>query len=288
MSSTLNVRLNVNGVEHDLEVEPRLWARYAIDPSTTLHAYAGVHHQPPAAAQIDPQAGNPDLTPPRALQLGAGAERRIGSALSIRVEGYLNVRTGLVFPAAPAANPDGTFRNPLQLNSGQGRSFGIELFVRRELSSSFYGWISYSFSRSRELSGDGSPWRATTYDQPHVLTLLAGFRPTPVLEFAVRMRVATGNPIAPATDAVFDADSGAYVPRRATFGSARLPTFWQLDFEINNVWVSDTFLVQLYVDFENTLNRLNPEAVLYDYRYAAQAFVHGLPSTTIVGAKVSF
>jgi hypothetical protein len=271
-----------------VQVDPRLWARYALDPATALHAYAGVHHQAPSAEQIDPQAGNPDLTPQRATQFGAGIERRVSAALTVRIEGYLAVRKELVFPAAPSANPDGTFRNPLQLNSGEGRSFGIELFVRRELTSSLYGWISYSLSRSRELRGDGSGWVSTQYDQPQVLTLLLGIRPSPYLEFAVRLRVASGNPIAPVTGAVFDADSGAYVPGRSAFGSARLPPFWQLDFEINNVWVSDLFRLQLYLDFENSLNRLNPEAVLHDYRYGAQAYIHGLPSTAIVGAKVSF
>lgn len=272
-----------------VQLDPRLWARYAIDPSTTLHAYAGLYHQAPSAEQVDPQAGNPDLRPLRATQLGAGVERRIGAALTVRLEGYLGVREALVFPAAPVANPDGTFRNPLQLNSGQGRSFGLELFVRRELTSDLYGWISYSLARARELAGgDGSIWLPTQYDQTHVLTCLVGFRPSPYLELAVRMRVASGNPFAPVGSAVFDADSGAYVPRRSAFGAQRLPPFWQLDFEINNVWVSDRFLLQLYLDFENALNRLNPEAIFYDYRFASSAYVHGLPTTAIVGAKVSF
>jgi hypothetical protein len=271
-----------------VQVDPRLWARYAVDPATSLYGYAGLYHQAPAAEQLDAQTGNPDLTPLSATQVGVGAERRFGNALTVRLEGYLNLRRDLVFPAAAAANADGTFRNPLQLNSGHGRSLGVELFVRRELTSTFYGWLAYSLSRSRELRGDGSGWLPTQYDQPHVLTLLLGVRPSPYVEFAVRMRVATGNPIAQVSSAVFDADSGAYFPHRSTFGAARLPTFWQLDFEINNIWVSDAFLLQLYLDFENALNRLNPEAILYDYRYAEQAYVHGLPLTAILGAKVSF
>jgi Carboxypeptidase regulatory-like domain/TonB-dependent Receptor Plug Domain len=272
-----------------VQLDPRFWARYALDAATSLNAYAGLHHQAPSAEQVDPQVGNPDLIPMRAIQLGAGGERRFGEALIVRLEGYLAIRKALVFPAAPTVNADGTFQNPLELNSGEGRSFGLELFVRRELTSTLYGWIAYSLSRSRELRGDGTGWMPTQYDQPHVLTLLVGFRPSPYAEFAVRMRVATGNPVAPTTgSSVFDADSGRYVPRLAPFGAARLPTFWQLDFEINNVWVSDLFRLQLYLDFENSLNRLNSETILYDYRYSTQAYIHGLPSTAIAGAKVSF
>ena len=271
-----------------VELDPRLWARYTLDSSTTLHAYAGIYHQAPVAEQVDASVGNPSLAPMRAEQLGVGAEHHFQESLLVRVEGFFNVREQLIFAALPVANPNGTFFNPLLLNSGQGRSFGLELFVRRELTSTLYGWISYTLSRSRELHGDGTPWQPTLYDQPQVLTLLLGLRPSPYVEFAVRMRVASGNPIAPAGGASFDADSGSWVAQQGAFGSARLPTFWQLDFEVNNIWVENKYLLQLYLDFQNVLNRLNPELLVYDYRYQQQAYVHGLPFSAVVGAKVSF
>ena len=102
------------------------------------------------------------------------------------------------------------------------------------------------------------------------------------------MRVATGNPLAEATAATFDADSGTYLPTLRPFGETRLPTFVQVDFEINNIWVGELGRLQLYLDFQNVLGRRNPEALVYDFRYQQSDTVHGLPFLASIGAKVSF
>jgi hypothetical protein len=270
-------------------LDPRLWARYELNEPTALFAYAGLYHQAPTAEQVDPVIGNPGLVPQAAAQFGVGLERKFGDLWSIKMEGYISWRRSLVFPALPQANGDGTYDNPLQLNSGIGRTLGFEVLVRREFTERLYGWLAYTLSRSRELPGPGEQWRPTAFDQPHILTLLVGWRPSPYVEFATRVRIASGNPMAEATGtAAFDADSGNYTPNLMPFGATRLPTFLQIDFEINNIWVGDYARLQLYIDFQNILGRRNPEALLYDFRFQQSDYVHGLPFVGSVGAKVSF
>jgi hypothetical protein len=215
-------------------------------------------------------------------------ERKFGPLWTVHVEGYLNRRRSLVFPAEPRANPDGTYDNPLQLNSGIAHSYGMELLIRRELSARVYGWIAYSLSRSRELPAPGAAWRPTIYDQPHILTVLIGYRPSPYLELSGRFRLASGNPVSAAQSAVFNADSGAYTPTLLPFGAVRLPPFVQLDFELNNIWAADEYRFSLYVDFENVLGRRNAEALVYDFRYAASDTVHGTPLLASIGGRLSF
>jgi hypothetical protein len=270
-------------------LDPRFWARFQLDEPTALYAYAGLYHQAPTAEQVDQVIGNPGLVPQAAKQMGAGLERRFGDLWSIKIEGYLSLRQSLVFSAQPRANGDGTYDNPLQLNSGMGRSLGLEVLVRREFTEKLYGWLAYTLSRSRELPGPGRQWRPTAFDQPHILTFMVGWRPSPYVEFATRVRIATGNPLAESSGAVtFDADSGNYLATLLPFGSTRLPTFLQIDFEINNIWVGDYGRLQLYLDFQNILGRRNPEALLYDFRFQESDFVRGLPFMASVGAKVSF
>lgn len=271
-----------------LLAEPRIWARVSLGRQTALHAYAGVYHEAPLAQQLDQVLGNPDLTPQRADQYGLGITQRIGDRFSVRAEGYLNRRSSLVFPATARARDDGTIDNPLQLNSGVGHSLGLEVLLRREISARWYGWISYSRSRSRELSAPGQTWLPTAYDQPHVFTMLAAFRPSTQVEFSGRLRVASGNPTAPVISSSFDADSGNYVPKRQPFGQDRLPTFVQLDFEINNIWSADLYRLSLYLDFQNVLNRRNSEILVYDYRFTQSDSIHGLPFLASIGAKVTF
>lgn len=268
--------------------DPRIWARYAVTQATTLHAYAGLYHQAPTAEQLDATIGNPGLRPQAAQQFGVGVEQSLGELWTVRAETYLNRRSSLVYSAPAKSNGDGTYDNPLQANSGIGHSIGLEVLIRRNFTERLYGWIAYTLSRSRELPRDGDLWIPTIYDQPHILTFLVGFRPSPYVEFSFRLRLASGNPLASATGATFDADSGNYTPTLLPFGSTRLPAFMQLDFELNNLWVADNYQFQLYIDFQNLLNRRNPEAVLYDFRYQNQDYVHGVPFLASVGAKVSF
>lgn len=268
--------------------DPRLWARLPVWTGGTLFAYAGVYHQPPQAEQVDAAVGNPHLRPLRADQFGGGIEQRFGADWTIKAEGWTTRRKNLVFPAAARARPDGTYDNPLLLNSGAGEAVGLELLVRRELGSRMYGWIAYTLSRSQERPAPDQPWQATPYDQPHVLTLLFALRVSPYVEFAARLRLASGNPLSDVLRTVFDADSGEFVAVRAPLGSSRLPTFAQLDFEVNNIWVADLFNLQFYVDFQNLLSRDNPEALLYDYRWQRTAFARGVPFSAAVGVRAAF
>ena len=268
--------------------DPRLWARFTLDDATSLYAYGGLYHQAPTAEQVSPVIGNPGLLPEVAEQYGLGVERRLSALWSLKVEGYLNRRRSLVFPAEARALPDGTYDNPLQLNSGIGRSVGLEVLVRRQFTERLYGWLAYTLSRSRVLPRPGELWVPTLLDQPHILTLLLGFRPSPYVEFSTRIRLASGNPIAAADGATFNADSGNYNPALQPFGTVRLPTFLQVDFEVNNIWVGDYGRLQLYVDFQNLLDRANAEELLYDYRYGRSDYVTGVPFMASVGAQVSF
>src|SRR5207248_9843596 len=52
--------------------DPRLWVRYPATEATAIKAYAGIYHQAPNPANIDPSIGNPGLTPERSWQTGLG------------------------------------------------------------------------------------------------------------------------------------------------------------------------------------------------------------------------
>ncbi|MFL5443138.1 MAG: hypothetical protein ACJ78W_01425 [Myxococcales bacterium] len=268
--------------------DPRLWVRYSLTPKLDLFTYAGLYHQTPQAVEIDPRTGNPGLTPSAAQQYGLGTESRFGDDWTLRLEGFYQRRTSLIFTAEPRAVADGTISNPLYLNSGVARSYGLEVLLRRRLSRWVYGWISYTLSKTEELARPGEEWQRGPFDQTHVLSMLIAFRPSTQVEFSTRLRLATGNPQRQVTGAVFDNLVGRYVPITLPLGSARLPGFAQLDFEVNNIWTADVFRLALYVDVENVLGRRNGETVAYDFRYQQQSTFQGIPFSAAVGVRVSF
>jgi TonB-dependent Receptor Plug Domain/Gram-negative bacterial TonB protein C-terminal len=268
--------------------DPRVWMRYAVTPSLDAFAYAGLYHEAPQALELDPATGNPALLPSWAQQYGVGGEARFGSSWIVRLEGFYQRRGSLVFSAEARTDADGTVKNPLFLNSGIARSYGAELLLRKQLSSTLYGWVAYTLSRTEELQRAGEQWQPGPFDQTHVLSLLLGLRPSTQVEFSVRLRVATGNPEKQVVDAVFDNTTGRYVPVTQPLGSTRLPWFAQLDFQINNIWTADVFRLGLYAELENLLDRRNGEVLVYDYRYTQPDTVQSVPFNATAGVKVQF
>jgi hypothetical protein len=267
--------------------DPRLWVRYSVSPATGIKAYAGLYHQAPNPFNLDPSVGNPALTPLRAWQVGLGMDHRFSADWFASIEGFYNRRELLVSSVEARVLPDGTVYNPLFANIGLGRSYGVELLVRHEFSAKFYGWVAYTLSKSDVLPrNDDLGWRAFTFDQPHNLIVVAGFRPTVSVELSARYRLVSGNPVAPVESAVFDADSGKFDPNRSPLGDARLPTFSQLDMRAQYTWTGNLIQISAYVDVQNVLNHKNEEIHLYDYRYRDQGSISGLPILPTLGFKV--
>jgi hypothetical protein len=269
-------------------VDPRLWVRWALNDSTALKAYTGLYHQPPTGPQIDDDIGNPDLGLAWAAQLGAGVEHRFSDVWSMSVEVFYNRRGSLPVRVDPVQLPDGSVFNPRYLNDGIGHAYGLELLIRREITAKLYGWLAYTLSRSRILPTPDDRWRAFQFDQPHILTLVAGYRPRPQWELSTRFRLVSGNPYAPVLFATFDADSGRFVPTGGEVGGAREPLFLQLDVRAQYTWTWDAWQLSVYLDVQNVTNHQNEEFHVYDYRYAEEGSISGIPILPTFGVKGRF
>jgi len=271
-----------------LAADPRLWARYQIAEGTALKAYAGLYHQPPTPLQVDPTVGNPGLGMAYAGQFGLGVEHRLGEAWNASVEAFYNRRAGLIFRVPAEFLPDGRLYNPILDNAGVGRSFGLEVLIRREITSKLYGWLAYTLSRSQVIRRPGLGWEAFNFDQPHIITLVAGYRPSVGWELSTRYRLVSGNPTAPVRGAALDVDTGSFVPDLGTFGAARLPLFSQLDARAQYTWTFTLWQLSLYLDVQNVLNQKNEELHLWDYRFREQGGLSGLPVLPTLGFKGKF
>jgi len=267
--------------------DPRLWARYSATEATAIKAYAGIYHQAPNPANIDPSIGNPDLTPERSWQAGLGAEHRFSPAWNLSVEGFY-LRRGALVSRVPATSVNGIVDNPLYGNVGLARSYGLEVLLRHEFTGRLYGWVAYTLSHSDVLPLPDESWRAFTFDQPHNLIVVAGYRPTPSWEISTRYRLVSGNPSAPVERATFDSDSGRFVADAGTFGASRLPAFSQLDMRAQYSFVHDLWRLAVYLDVQNVLNHRNQEVHLFDYRYRSDGYIGGLPILPTLGLKASF
>jgi hypothetical protein len=155
--------------------------------------------------------------------------------------------------------------------------------VKREISERAYGWLSYTYSRSRVRRVDGMDWIPTRFDEPHVLNAVASWKPGAGFELGARYQLAIGRPDTPIIGATYDADTGEYTPVMGPERSQRVPTFSQLDVRAERDWLFDTYSLGVYLDIINVLDHANAEAVQYDYRYRKSSPITSFPFLPTVG-----
>jgi TonB family protein len=271
-------------------VDPRLTARYALFPKTTLKGAAGIYSQAPSLERgaTTAQYGNPNLNPEHAVHLGLGAEQRLLAALSLDAQLFYIYRYNLIVPTTQVTFADGQARPLRYTNQGGGYSYGLEVLLKHDVTRRFYGWLAYTLSRTmiqREAGGDYYPF---VFDQTHILTLVGSVRLGVGWELGARFRLVSGRPDTPVLDGVFDNDRNRYRRINGEIGSTRFPFFHQLDLRVEKTWFFKLWRLSAYLDVQNIYNAENPEAILYDYRFKQSGYLRGLPIMPSLGIRGSF
>ena len=265
-------------------VDPRLTIRYALDERTAFKSAVGLYTQPAPPQFIDRELGNPRLGPERAEQYTVGVERKLTDVIDLDAQLFYSARRDLVTLSNDITVTD-TLERSLFANAGSGRSYGLELLVRHPPTKHFFGWISYTLSRSETQLAPGQDPRATFFDQTHNLIVVGSLRLDGGWELGGRFRLTSGRPLTPVVGSTFDADSGRYCAYRGEPGSARGELFTQLDLRLEKTWTFDLWRFSVYLDVQNVYNAENPEGRQFDYRFREQVVVPGIPILPTLGVR---
>ncbi|MCA9539289.1 MAG: TonB-dependent receptor [Myxococcales bacterium] len=271
-------------------VDPRLNVRWAVTDDITLSAGGGLFSQPPVEWRLDPEFGNPELEPEWAVHTGLGVAWKMAEALSLSVDGFYIERYDLSERTNEAEfDENGNVADISRWeNIGRGRAYGVEVLLKHELTRQFYGWISYTLSRSEQIFQIGDDWSPTDFDQTHILVLVASYAFSDNWRAGLRFRLVSCNPQTPVESPTLDSDRGTHQPLFGPPLSARGPLFNQLDIRVDRSWTFDWWSLGVYLDLQNVYNAVNPEAVQYNYRYDHEAPIPGLPVLPSFGIQGSF
>ncbi len=271
-----------------LDGDLRLTGRYQTTSTVVTKGYLGVFHQPPQAEAVDARFGNPEVRSERGIHVGVGAEVKPTRLWYVDGEVYYIDRDELVVFSG-AAELEGEVADPENfVNTGSGRTWGFEALVRREISESLYGWLSYTFGKSVRRQRDTSRATPTAFDQPHNLNAVLSWKPGGGWELGGRLRLSSGRPDTPYIGATYDADSGGYRPVSGGFRTIRRELFHQVDVRVEKTWLFERWSMGLYVDVQNVFNVGNVEAIQWDYRYRESAPVTGIPILPTIGIRGQF
>ena len=269
---------------------PRVSAAYLLSPDTTLKGSWGYYYESPVQVRdgfyLNPGLGNPGLGPIESISAILGVEQKLGEGVLFRVEGFDKELSGLISSAnAGAANYN---------NGGSGYSRGVEVFLKRDPTERFFGWISYTFSDSQRQDGPGLPAYLYDFDEPNVFTAVASYKLNPGWDLGIKWTYATGTPytpLGPGGTAVYNSGGQPVtyvVPAAAAYNSARLPDYNRLDVSTSFRTVYDSWEWRIYLDMFDFLGNQNVLGYDYNADYTQASAHYDLPFLPFLGFEAKF
>ncbi len=274
------------GYSHfDVAVDPRINVSYRLTPRLTLNAAAGLYHQVPAPADFSSVFGNPTLGLESDVQFTAGFAYRLTGTLTFEAQAFYKWMWDLV-----SRNPSPTPPVAQALVQDEvGQAYGGQFLLRQQITKGFFGWLTYTLSKSQRRDHPGYDWRLFDYDQTNVFSALGSYEFGSGWEVGLRFRYATGYPRTPVTGAFYDAKGNLYDPLFGAQNSIRIPPFYSLDALGSKTWaLSSSSRLMVFLDVQNITYANNPEEIVYNYNYTTQGYIYGLPILAILGARLDF
>ncbi len=290
---TLGARYDYYGVTGASRVSPRAGLVVHATDTLELTAAAGRYTQLPPLALLVAAPGNERLAPIVADHLVIGAAYRPQPDLRISLEGYLKRYSGypvsLETPSLTFADfgeqYDASFLMPMA-GSGRGRVRGLELAVQKKLVRALWGQVSYAWSRSEERALD-RVWRPGTFDLPHVLSLVLGYRLQKGFELSSRFSYSSGRPVTPfASETSLAQNRPVYDTSR--IHAVRAPAYSRLDLRVDKRFGFRWGGLVLYVEAENLYDRANVRAYTWNPKTRQAQAATQLPLLVLGGLDLEF
>jgi TonB family protein len=261
-------------------VDPRLTTIFTVAKDMRVKLGVGIFSQPPEFQESDATIGNPDLDPIQAVHVGAGWEYDAFPGVRFGVEGFYKYLWDRAI-----ATPNG--EAPFYVTGGIGRIYGGELSInlRPATGRHYFGYLSYTLSRSERQDGPLEPWRLFDFDQTHILTAAFVYNFPRNWEIGGTFRVVSGNPYTPVIGSIYDALNDVYIPIDGRVNTLRNPLFHELNLRIQKKWIFQGWRLAVFLDIRNVYNQQNQEGIIYNYDYSRQTPLLGLPIIPSLGIR---
>ena len=270
----------------------RVSGRYELMDGHTAKAAVGTYSQTPqpTGLAIHEISGNPDLPATKATQYVAGYEWQITDLLNIDAQTYYNNMWDVA--RSYDSRIDFDPRREIQrryFSDGRDRTYGLELMLRHSRSERFFGWVSYTLSRSETFSKFEDKYILSSRDEPHHLQLLGSWRLKNNWDIGVRTRLVSGKPSSPIVGTIEDEVSKSISPVYGERNSTRQDPFFQVDLRLDKKVIYTKWIMTYYVDMQNVLWPIykSPELTYYNYNYTESQKIAMIPLIS-AGIKAEF
>lgn len=272
-------------------VDPRVTATVRLDRRLSARFGLGLYATPPRGYFVLPGFGNPDLGNERWTHVAAGFVMEIVSGvLELTGDAFYKLGHDVVAPSTARVDR-GAGLEPLRFaNTGEAESIGGEWMLRLHPSRRLplFGWLAYTHQRVLRRDLPGLPRYPSTWDQPHLLTVLLGASLGRGWELGFRVRSTSGLTEPRVTGALYDTNRDVSLSRVDPADPGRLPAYWALDLRVSKRFRAGPLNLEAVLEVLNATNRSNAESRIYAWDRRSNIFVTGLPIVPSLGLRGSY
>lgn len=251
-------------------LDPRLNARFKLTEQHALKAALGQYSQAPEPADSDKTFGNPKIRFIKSYHYVLGLDTKWNDLWNTDFQLFYKITKGLVRSDAITNTA----------NKGELNARGFEAFIRRNLTSRLFGWLSYTYSVNREKDSDDGPFHPSKNDQTHVAALVGNYKISNVWDAGGRLIYHTGNTYTTVDDAVYNTNYDKYQPRSSTGAklyNGRLPAYHEIDIFANRDLLYDTWKLSMRFGIELLALERPVQDIQYNYDYSKSEYFRGVP-----------
>jgi hypothetical protein len=270
-----------------IEIDPRLGARYEFLPKQTLKGAIGYYSERPQPQFNASNYGNPNLELERTKQYVLGYETKLFSDWALDIQGWYKSSNNLVGPAIN--QPSLKYENSIKQEAK-----GLDFFLKKDFIGRIYGWVSYSYSQSKKQDPASQIWRYSDYDRTNNINFVANAKVTNRWLLGTRIQYMSGTPYSSVDGGVFNQNTGQYEPQSdgQTYyinkNNVRFPSFFQADIRSDYDFLFDNWKLDLYLEINNVTNQKNIAQINYSRDYSEKTNVYSFPILPSIGVIASF
>jgi hypothetical protein len=257
LTAIFGARVDATGLTGQVQAHPRAFLEWRWGSGNKLDAGWGVYSQFPEVVPVLGRNGNPDLRAELARHYIIGYERLLGSKARFRIELFDKEDANLQrnrdslyrLVNGKVVAPDINFHYD---NALRGYSRGFEVFLQRRSANRLAGWVSYSYSISRQEDLVTRERYNGNFDQRHTINCYGSYRFSESWNLSIKTRLGSGFPY----PGYFE-KRGADFYLTTTRNRERLPFYSRIDLRLNKAFYLKRSKLSLYVEVLNILNRDN-------------------------------
>lgn len=261
-SLDLGMHHQTNDFTNESFTHPRIAAAFTVADGITLSAKAGRYNQFPELEFLVEETGNPALKSPLSNHYAIGLTQEFRDGWSVSIEPYFKTFDQLPLSLSEI-EPDGDLR---YVNETEGQAYGVDVMVNKNITDSWYGWVSLSYGKSERTNTRINETKEYHLDTPMIFNWVMNWQATESLNFGWRWSIRSGSAYTPIIgvqeNPYFE---GSVLPVYGDANSERLPFYNRLDFRMK--WDTTTFGKEsaLIVDILNATNYNNVDDRVLDY-----------------------